>query len=63
MQGPLPQQVDVGDAIKNMQKILDETGVHLMAVHHVGVALDAKKRMRGSSFLTGGIDKSFLVMD
>jgi AAA domain len=44
-------QSDVGDAVKNMQKIVDETGVHLIA----------KKRMRGSSVLTGGIDKSFLV--
>jgi archaellum biogenesis ATPase FlaH len=54
-------QSDVGDAVKNMQRIADETGVHLMAIHHVGVSLDAKKRMRGSSVLTGGIDKSFLV--
>jgi archaellum biogenesis ATPase FlaH len=54
-------QSDVGDAVKNMQKIVDETGVHLMAIHHVGVSLDAKKRMRGSSVLTGAIDKSFLV--
>jgi hypothetical protein len=54
-------QSDVGDAVKNMQRIVDETGVHLMAIHHVGVSMDAKKRMRGSSVLTGGIDKSFLV--
>jgi hypothetical protein len=54
-------QSDVGNAVKNMQRIVDETGVHLMAIHHVGVSLDAKKRMRGSSVLTGGIDKSFLV--
>jgi hypothetical protein len=55
--GPL----DGGAAVANIQKIINETGAHVLIVHHVGNADDAKGRLRGWSGLNGAIDTSVLV--
>jgi AAA domain len=55
--GPL----DGGAAVANIQKIIDATGVHVLLVHHVGNADDAKGRLRGWSGLNGALDTSVLV--
>ena len=55
--GPL----DGGAAIKNIQQIADETGAHVLIIHHVGNAEDAKGRLRGWSGLNGALDTSILV--
>jgi AAA domain len=55
--GPL----DGGAAVANIQKIIDATGGHVLIVHHVGNADDAKGRLRGWSGLNGAIDTSVLV--
>jgi len=55
--GPL----DGGAAVVNIQQIADETGAHVLIIHHVGNAEDAKGRLRGWSGLNGAIDTSVLV--
>ena len=55
--GPL----DGGAAIKNIQQIADDTGAHVLIIHHVGNAEDAKGRLRGWSGLNGALDTSILV--
>lgn len=53
--------VDVGNAVRNIERIRERCGAHIMALHHVGVSLEAKSRMRGSSLILGAIDSGALV--
>ena len=52
---------DGGAAIANIQRIIDETGAHVLLIHHVGNAEDTKGRLRGWSGLNGAMDTTVLV--
>jgi len=52
---------DVGNAVRNIERVREVIGAHIMAIHHVGVSLEAKSRMRGSSLILGAIDSGALV--
>jgi len=48
-----------GAAVVNIQQIINETGSHVLIIHHVGH--EAKDRARGWSGLEGAVDTSFKV--
>jgi hypothetical protein len=53
--------IDVGAAVKNIERIREATTATVMAIHHVGAAQDSKERMRGSTVLLGAVDGNALV--